>query len=98
MAENITKESLYSSIDGLASFRNSPVSNVTNNNSNMDVSPLSGLDGFHQADGTVTVDDVLNFMESENSLSSEFFGENVARLEDGHLIIEPRNVGSKGFK
>lgn len=96
MANEISNETLINSIEGLPELLGNTVTKVTLNGSEMETAPLSQL-GFGDEQGNINVQELLDFLQSQDgSLADEFFGDIHARMEDGHLIIEPRNIGSKG--
>lgn len=96
MANELSTDTLINNIEGLSELLGNSVTKVTLNGSEMETAPLSNL-GFGDDQGNVSVQGFLDFMQSQDgSLADEFFGDIHARMEDGHLIIEPRNIGSKG--
>lgn len=96
MSNEISNETLINSIEGLPELLGNTVTKVTLNGSEMETAPLSQL-GFGDEQGNINVQELLDFLQSQDgSLADEFFGDIHARMEDGHLIIEPRNIGSKG--
>ncbi len=96
MSNIMSNESFINNVEGLAEVLDTPITKVTLNGSEMETAPLSQL-GFGDADGNVSVQGFLDFLESNDSgAADEFFGDIRAFVEDGHLFIEPRNIGSKG--
>lgn len=96
MSNIMSNESFINRVEGLADVLDTTITKVTLNGSEMETEPLAQL-GFGDASGNVSVQGFLDFLESENSgVADEFFGNLRAFVEDGHLFIEPRNIGSKG--
>lgn len=89
------KETLFSNISGLAQVSDQVIQRVTINGQPMETHPLTQLD-YGDEDGNITVENFVDFISGHSSVADEFYGAFSAVVEEGHLIIEPREVGSKG--
>lgn len=89
------KNGMLQNIEGLSQIANEVVHKVTVNGQEMETSPLSNLN-YGDEDGNISVDNVVDFISGRAEVTDEFYGSYSATVEDGHLYIEPKNVGSKG--
>lgn len=93
--ENSNIQSVVSRIQGMNELLDSPINQVELNGELIDVSNISEV-GFGE-EGNVTPKDFLEFLEENGSLNQEFFGNFQANLsEEGRLVIQSQNQGSKG--